>query len=286
MPLIHIPGGQLDYTTSGSGHPACIIHQYAALSAADPLVESLSPFFTCYALNARGIADSGPVRGPEDLTMTALAADVEAARQALGKEQWVVVGASTGGMVALLYTLRYPQSISGLILIDTAASYRFVQGSLYDPQHPRATELTQASQAMMTGGPQAAAQWGRLIWSLSVANPQRTPPPDRPLGMSPHRMFAFIQHLHSFDLEGELGRIHVPTLVIVGQHDPQCPIENSERIAAGIPRASLVVCEQSGHFPYIEEPEIFHEAIRRFALDHGLSTPTPKAKEHDKDAGL
>ena len=42
------------------------------------------------------------------MTWTNLTADAEALRQALGFEQWAVLGHSFGGMVVLEYALRYP----------------------------------------------------------------------------------------------------------------------------------------------------------------------------------
>lgn len=47
------------------------------------LVEPLLPYLTCYAINARGLMESDPVRSPAHLTMAALADDLEVARLAL-----------------------------------------------------------------------------------------------------------------------------------------------------------------------------------------------------------
>jgi proline iminopeptidase len=273
MPMLKIPGGELNYTVAGSGPPLCLNHQYGAVSAVSPLAEGFTPFFTCYAINAGGIEGSGPVRDPADLTMEALADDLEAARVALGLKRWVVAGHSTGGMVALIYALRYPEAVAGLILSGTAASHRFVNGSIYDPHHSHGTELHERMQAMLRGDPEGAKRYRELVFTLSVADPACTPLSrwGTSFGrVSTQRLQAFIQSVQStprFDVEPDLPRITVPTLVIVGRYDPQCPIENSERIAREIPGARLVVCEQSGHFPFIEEPDVFRDAMRHFAAE-------------------
>ncbi|HEY7125274.1 MAG TPA: alpha/beta hydrolase [Ktedonobacterales bacterium] len=266
MPLLALPDGQLEYETAGAGRPACFTHQYTGVSVAHPLAEMLTPLFTCYAINARGIGASGPVRGPADLGMIGLADDLEAARLALKLPRWVVVGASTGGMVALQYATRHPAGLAGLILVGTAASQRFVQGSIYEPGHPRAEEMNRARAALATGTPEGMAEWRRVVWSLSVLDVEHTP---RPAGMrsafSLERLQGFTRDLPAFDLEPLLGQIRVPTLILVGRHDPQCPLENSERMAAAIPGARLVICEHSGHFPYLEEPEVARPALEEFA---------------------
>jgi pimeloyl-ACP methyl ester carboxylesterase len=48
-------------------------------------------------------------------------------------------------------------------------------------------------------------------------------------------------------------------------------LENSRRIAANIPGAQLVICEHSGHFPYVEEPAVFQAAIDQFMRESGLA---------------
>ncbi len=273
MPLVQIPGGQLEYEAGGTGRPACYTHQYTGVSLAHPLAEMLTPHFTVYALNARGIGASGPVRGPADLGMSGLADDLEAARLALGLPSWVVVGASTGGMVALSYAVRYPQALAGLILVGTGASHRFTQGSIYDPNHPRAAEMQQAQQALATGSAEGAALWRRTVWSLSVRDPEHTPrPPGMRGAFSVERLQGFAGELPRFDLEETISSIAAPTLILVGRHDPQAPLPNSERMAAAIPGARLVIFEQSGHFPYIEEPEAFRAALQQFISDNGLTS--------------
>ena len=47
--------------------------------------------------------------------------------QKLGFERWAVLGHSFGGQVALEYALRYPDSLSHLILFDTGGDSRWAQ---------------------------------------------------------------------------------------------------------------------------------------------------------------
>jgi pimeloyl-ACP methyl ester carboxylesterase len=70
------------------------------------------------------------------------------------------------------------------------------------------------------------------------------------------------------DLRGRLGQIDVPTLLVCGRQDPVFPLSCSRELAAGIPRARLVVFEHSGHFPHEEEAASFEAVVARF-LDGG-----------------
>ena len=67
------------------------------------------------------------------MTMENLTADADALRQALGFEKWAVLGHSFGGNVALEYALRYPQSLSHLVLVDTGGDTVGRRECLQDP---------------------------------------------------------------------------------------------------------------------------------------------------------
>ena len=61
------------------------------------------------------------------MTWENLTADADALRQKLGFETWAVLGHSFGGHVALEYALRYPDSLSHLVLLDTGGDSRWAQ---------------------------------------------------------------------------------------------------------------------------------------------------------------
>jgi pimeloyl-ACP methyl ester carboxylesterase len=80
--------------------------------------------------------------------------------------------------------------------------------------------------------------------------------------------WAFSKNQPNFDLVSRLGEIKVPTLVTVGRHDWVTPLEASEEIAAKVPNAELVIFENSGHSPQVEEHERFISVVRDFLDRH------------------
>ena len=66
----------------------------------------------------------------------------------------------------------------------------------------------------------------------------------------------------------------VPTLVTVGRRDWVTPVSSSETIAALMPNAELVVFEQSGHSPQVEERELFQQTMRAF-VDRAVPVGAP-----------
>jgi proline iminopeptidase len=53
-------------------------------------------------------------------------------------------------------------------------------------------------------------------------------------------------------------------LVLAGRHDRTCPPEASQATAAGVPGAELHIFEQSGHMPFVEQPDEFLNVVREF----------------------
>jgi pimeloyl-ACP methyl ester carboxylesterase len=66
------------------------------------------------------------------------------------------------------------------------------------------------------------------------------------------------------DLRPALPQISLPTLVLHGDLDDQCPLEHGRRIASGIPGASLEIWRGSGHNLMAGDPQRFADTILRF----------------------
>ena len=66
------------------------------------------------------------------------------------------------------------------------------------------------------------------------------------------------------EVEDRLGDVRHPVLVIGGRHDRTCSVEAAEAIARGVPDAELVLLERSGHMTFVEEPDAYLDAVRRF----------------------
>jgi proline iminopeptidase len=215
-------------------------------------------------------------RGPKaTYTLDNNVEDMEALRRYLGLDQIVVLGTSYGGMVALTYAARYPQQVSHLIVVATAASARFLQKAkenlarqgtaaqqtiakrLWEGTFETEAQLRDYFQVMgplysLTYDPEAAAAvWDRTILSVDAIN------------------LAFSDFLRHYDVLDQLPRITAPTLVLGARHDWICPPEFSEEIAKAIPNSQLRIFEHSGHLIRADQPEALVDAITEFLVDQG-----------------
>jgi pimeloyl-ACP methyl ester carboxylesterase len=65
-------------------------------------------------------------------------------------------------------------------------------------------------------------------------------------------------------LDGKLGGIHTPTLVVWGKQDALLPIESGERYSKEIAGAKMVTFDKCGHVPPVEKSAEFVTAVTAF----------------------
>ncbi len=65
-------------------------------------------------------------------------------------------------------------------------------------------------------------------------------------------------------IDGRLGALQLPALVLWGEQDAIVPLSLGQRMAAELPQAKLVVIPGAGHAPMIETPQAFVAALREF----------------------
>jgi len=198
--------------------------------------------------------------------------DMEALRRHLGLNSIVTVGASYGGMVAMTHAARYPEAVSHLVLIATAAHSGHVDCAL-ESLRQRGTESQRALfQDVLEGRITSIAQMRKYFEVMaplfSVRQPQGSP-----LGaaiLSPeaqNRAYGPGGFLRSFDLRPELSRITARTLILAGDRDWICPPDLAREIHGCIKGSTLKVFPDCGHLVATDATEATLEAIAAFVRD-------------------
>ncbi len=239
----------------------------------------LTDFLTLVTLHPRGAGESGDAPD-DDYTLPAYARDVAALLDPLGRDRAIILGHSHGGMIAQQFAILFPQRVEKLILADTAAALGDFVADLdaavarYRDQ-PWFPDAYDAIQREWAGDYQTAAEMGDLWlrelpfyfreWSAQH-EPYRALRPALPTRLDPLR--AFNDHeAATMDLRPGLAAVRAPALVLVGRYDFITTPQMAEDIARHLPHAQLVVFEQSGHLPFIEEPEAWRTTIRQFVFE-------------------
>lgn len=206
---------------------------------------------------------------PDSCTIEQMADDVEALRQYLGLGKVHVMGNSFGGMWALTYALRHQDALDKLILITTSPSYAFYEAAKAEVARKGSPEQIAAVPELFEGridSDEQLAPWWQTMTPLYYHRWDEKYAEGKERGRSNAALMAHMWQnvMPSYDVKSRLGEIRVPTLVLGGRHDWVTPYGQSEIIAAGIPDSELVIFEESGHFPFIEEPDRFMQVVREF----------------------
>ncbi|HZS14486.1 MAG TPA: alpha/beta hydrolase, partial [Candidatus Dormibacteraeota bacterium] len=189
----------------------------------------------------------------------------------------VMAGGSYGGFVSLEYAIAHPDRVQALVLRDTAASNAFEERARANALQSNRVQLDMELYDRMMRGEcrddaDLEAGW-RMIVPLydHELTPEKVEA--RLRGTVYHHEshnWAFARNIPAYDVRDRLPSITAPALVTVGRHDWITPVAAAEEIARLIPNAELVVFEESGHSPQLEEPERFQRTVRDFLVRAGV----------------
>jgi 2-hydroxy-6-oxonona-2,4-dienedioate hydrolase len=175
----------------------------------------------------------------------------------LGVERASLVGNSLGGFTAAAYALAHPAKVERLVLVDAAG---FSLPKEFDPRTLDALNPSTREQA-------------KTILSLVFYNKQFTT--DAAVDMMLTRRVAagdgytvqrFIDSIARGEdvLDGKLGGIKQPTLIVWGREDQLTPMWMAERFKKEIAGSELLVIEKCGHVPPLEKAAEFNAAVIKF----------------------
>jgi proline iminopeptidase len=266
-------GIDLWYRVSGRG-PACLSPSPAWGASSDYLFRSLEPleeFFTMVYVDTRGTGRSERPKAPEAYGWANLTADLEALRGHLEQAPLWLMGHSYGGAQAIQYALQHPERVQGLILVDThAADDQEYQVDMIERSYARQHEpwYREAAQAWNTE-PRTDANLEQMLeavlpfYFVDQENRERNVAAFAAMSAS-IRAWQSGGQRSPFSLVDRLPEIQAPTLIVVGAGDFICSPRQAQRLHWGIPNSKLLLIEEAGHFPWMEQPEAFYGGVRHF----------------------
>ncbi|HET9418202.1 MAG TPA: alpha/beta hydrolase [Chthoniobacterales bacterium] len=170
-----------------------------------------------------------------------------------------LVGNSLGGWIAAAFELEHPERVERLILSD-AAGY----AALAKTMNPRAlSALRLASREDIRYLGPLTFHDKRFYEDVGLAFKQRVTAGDS---------YTVSQLLDSMIrgedvLDGRLGAIEKPTLIVWGHEDKLIPLSFGERFHKEIAGSKLRVIDNCGHMPHVECPKDFATAVLEFLSD-------------------
>lgn len=270
MPEASLNGAGIVYDVAGKGPPCVALHGGLGMDHSY-LRLALEPFHDVCTMvypDQRGNGLSERV-ALDTITLPQLAADVEALREHLGFERVGVWGHSYGGFVALEYATTYADRLSHLVLLDTSpgafeptpdelaerGDASWITSDVQEALAAMAT-LPADDEAMEEAMPKLAPAYVKNIEPAVLSEQFEE------MIFDAAALVAGINAFAGWSVVDKLAAIGSPTLVACGRYDLQTPPECAKRLSSAIPGAELLMLEESAHFPWLEEPEVFYPAVR------------------------
>jgi len=163
----------------------------------------------------------------------------------------VLAGHSFGGAIVLLYALKYPQDLKGIIIIGSGARLRV---------HPMF--LAPCEEAIKGN----SYQWYQLVEEMYRSTPEdyKKEMIEKQKAIGPAAMLTDFLCCDSFDIMDRVHEIKMPALIITGESDAMTPAKYANYLGTKIAHSKLMIVPQAGHFVFAEKPEVVNKAIEDF----------------------
>lgn len=259
-------GARIYYEVEGKGAPLVLIHGWSLnLRMWDLQVRDLAREFQVIRLDLRGFGRSS---GAEDSTWDA--EDLRALLDDLGIRRCHLLGMSRGGRIALTFAVAYPDRVRSLILHGASPPEGFGVPFTGPDRLPN-TELQAVARS--EGLDAARRAWSAHPLMEIPAGDERA----RKLLQEVLAAYRGGRWLSPVEPSGparlvsmtDLGRIRVPTLVLVGDREVPYLRIVADALTYGIPGARKVVVRGGGHLVNMSEPRGYNRAVGAFLRSVG-----------------
>lgn len=192
----------------------------------------------------------------EAFTINDIAEDLAAILDHLGIDQVTLGGFSFGGWISTRFALKFPDRVRGLVILDsyermeapeTKAAYQQFRDVVVDQGF---SDEIVATFVQLLFHPDFESSYWVAKWR----------------GRSPmSRAFVYDAMFSRDDINGRLGEITCPALVIHGEANPANPPEVAEELTALLGNAEpLFIVPGAGHTSNLEQPEAVNTRLLEF----------------------
>jgi pimeloyl-ACP methyl ester carboxylesterase len=266
-------GIDIHYLEAGEGEPLVLLH--GGVVSTNPIwtgvpisyashMATLSDRFRVIAPDTRGAGRT--VHSGGAVTFDLLADDVAALLDALGLDRPLVAGFSEGGITATVLGIRHPGSVRA---IANHAGYDAFAPSLFATLTATMRQMLGGRPDATKADPDAAARF--FSQSAEMQGIFELMKADEDSGQGKDHWKDYLRL--SFHLltqptgytTQDLGAITAPTLIIVGDRDEFCSVEEGVRAYRALTEGELAVLPATGHIITPPLVELMAEFLERWS---------------------
>lgn len=240
--------GKFGYLEAGEGRPIIILHG---------LMGNLSNFDSVFSyfskIGYKILMPELPI-----YTMPLLRTNIRSLAKFIkrfttfkGLENYILLGNSLGGHIALYYTKHFPENVSGIVLTGSSGLYENAMGESY-PKRGDYEYVKKKAQDVFYDPKVATKEIvddvfdtindrNKLIRTLALAK-------------------SAIRH----NMSSDLPNMDIPAGLIWGKNDTVTPPDVAEEFHRLLPKSSLYWIDKCGHAPMMEHPDEFNVLLEKW----------------------
>lgn len=243
---------KFSYIEEGEGEPLVLLHGlFGALSNFSALIDHFKQY-------NKVVVPMLPLLDMDILntSVSGLAKYVNKFIELRGYKNVHLLGNSLGGHVGLVYLLKYDDNpVKTVILTGSSGLFESAMGDSYPKRGDR--EYIRNKTAYTFYDPAMATE--ELVDEVfSITNNR----------LKVIKILALAKSAIRNNLEKELGKITIPTLLIWGNNDNVTPPFVAEEFHKLMPNSELHFIDKCGHAPMMEVPEEFNKILFNFLKRH------------------
>jgi pimeloyl-ACP methyl ester carboxylesterase len=235
---VNVDGCRMHYRAAGRGRQALVMVHGLTVSGSYllPTAAELLDDFTVYIPDLPGFGASEKPRHVLDIPD--MADTLSSWMGRLGLEQAYLLGNSMGCHTIAALAARYPERVAGILMVSPVG----------DPGSHNTLRLGMRALNDFVREPKS-------MWSIMVRDF---------LKVGLRRTLLTLRNLQRSQLDAWLPQVHVPALVVGGEHDRIVPTWWVDRVAELLPRGQASVIKEAGHVPNFSHPTRLAALVRGF----------------------
>ncbi len=268
MPHTQIEGLKIYFVEKGEG-PETLLLVHGNVSSTeywDKLLNILPRQYRAVALDLRGCGRTE--HPPDGYNIPQFVEDLNQFTKHLSLTHFHLLGHSMGGMTSMLFTLKHPEKVQTLGLLDSVPADGLFLNDEIRPYFRQIMNdrnlLRQTMEAAVMPHGEGPSFVERATEIASSCAPQT-------FTESPESM-------HQTNFISEVSKITAPILIMHGKDDAVIPLEFMVPTMKAMVDAQVVVFTRCGHSPQVERPKEFAKTYLRFVTQHKIKKKRERGK--------
>jgi len=283
------------------GRPALFLHGGPGVGISPDYRRFFDPdYFRIVLVDQRGAGRSTPHAEIRENSTWEIVHDLEALKDHLGVEDWIVMGGSWGSLLALCYAIRHPDSVAGIIIRGIFLGRRFEIDWIHGPRGaariypdewekymapvPESDDVVASYCELLASDDESTRDAAAKAWTRWEASMVTLFPDEKALdkalqGPSALSIARIESHFtannfflddDNFVLDNASAIAGIPTKIVHGRYDTICPPVSAWDLHKALPNSELTLVPDGAHSP----------------LDGGMTKELVRAADAMRDLGL